>query len=199
MIQKLSSKELSLESRTRMLTEIARENGIVLQLDATILPEKVEKVLSLSESMKKYGNIEDAVQDDFQSARSESFHPAVPDSPDSQPENMFDSDLLKSKLNRNYSSSRYDSESDYEEIIEEDGDEDERSTYNMKVEKMADLYSDGYSYDENIKSFENMDFDGSKYKVEKEETGSPSRTAYFSSYKRFPFRHQTNPVAGLDR
>ncbi|KAK1416156.1 hypothetical protein QVD17_31944 [Tagetes erecta] len=199
MIQKLSSKELSLESRTRMLIGIAKENGIVLQLDAMVLPEKVEKVMSLSESMKKYGNIEDAAQDDFQSARSESIHPDRPDSPDSQPEKTLNFDLVKSKSNMIDSISRYDSESDYEEIIEEDEDEDERSTYNMKVEDFDDLYPDDYSYDENIKSFENMNFDENKYKVEKEETGFPSRTAYFSSYKRFPFRHQTNPEARLDR
>ncbi|KAJ0763767.1 putative vacuolar protein sorting-associated protein Ist1 [Helianthus annuus] len=150
MIQKLSSKELSLENRTMMLAEIAKEDGIVLQLDATILPETVEKVSSLSESVSYYS--------------------------------------MKSNLDMSDSSPRCDSESDDDEIIEEE--EGERLAYDMKAEEFEDLYSDDYSDDDNIKSFEKMDFDASRYKIEKEETGFPSRTVYFSSYKQFPFRHR---------
>ncbi|KAM0015243.1 putative vacuolar protein sorting-associated protein Ist1 [Helianthus debilis subsp. tardiflorus] len=152
MIQKLSSKEVSLENRTMMLTEIAKEDGIILQLDATVLPETVEKVSSLSESVSFYS--------------------------------------MKSNLDMSDSSPRCDSESDDDEIIEEEEEEGERSAYDMKAEEYGDLYSDDYSDDDNIKSFEKMDFDASKYKIEKEETGFPSRTVYFSSYKQFPFRHR---------
>ncbi|XP_076943826.1 vacuolar protein sorting-associated protein IST1-like [Bidens hawaiensis] len=149
MIQKLSSKELSLENRTMILKGIAREAGIVLQLEEAVLLEKVE--------------------------------------------NRLISEPVKSNLETSDSSSRYDFKSANEEIIEEESEgEDERSNDNINVEEFDD-YSDD---DNNIKSFEKMDFDGSKYKIEKEETGFPSRTVYFSSYKQFPFKHQTTE-AGL--
>ncbi|XP_076914440.1 uncharacterized protein LOC143573443 [Bidens hawaiensis] len=149
MIQKLSSKELSLENRTMILKGIAREAGIVLQLEATVLLEKVESELN--------------------------------------------SELVKSNLDMSDSSSRYDYKSANEEIIEEESEgEDERLKDNINAEEFDDYSDDG----NNIKSFEKMDFDGSKYEIEKEESGFPSRTAYFSSYKQFPFRHQTTE-AGL--
>ncbi|XP_076932359.1 vacuolar protein sorting-associated protein IST1-like [Bidens hawaiensis] len=151
MIQKLSSKELSLENRTMILKGIAREAGIVLQLEATFLLDKVG--------------------------------------------NELNSEPVKSNLDMSDSSSRYDYKSANEEIIEEEESEgeDERSKDNINVEEFDDYSND----DNNIKSFEKMEFDGSKYKIEKEETGLASRTVYFSSYKQFPFRQQTNPEAGL--
>ncbi|KAI3817178.1 hypothetical protein L1987_10967 [Smallanthus sonchifolius] len=172
MIQKLSTKELSLENRTMMLTGIAGKDGIVLQLEATVLPAAATKVAA-------------------ELARSESLNSDCPESPNSQLENVINSEHVKSKPHMSDSSSRYDSESDYDEIIEED--EGERSTYDMEVEEFDDLYPDDYlDDDDNIRSFEKMDFDGSKYKIEKEITGFPSRTVYFSSYKQFPFKHQAN-------
>ncbi|KAI7734572.1 hypothetical protein M8C21_009824 [Ambrosia artemisiifolia] len=186
MIQKLSSKELSLESRKMMLTGIAKEDGIVLQLEATVFPEKVENVLSLSETAA-------ATKVAVEVARSESFNSDGPESYDSRLEDEHNSEPMKSNLHMSDSSSRYDSASDYEEIFEED--EGERSKHNMEAEEYDDLYSD----DDNIQSFEKMDFDGNKYKIKKEETGFPPRTAYFSSYKQFPFRHQTNLETGLGR
>lgn len=196
MIQKLSSKQSSFECRMMVLSGIAKENGIVLQLEknsteiieeklvvekkpsqlntkVTVLPEKIKKVLSLSESMKKYRDVTEAAQDAFESAayaaaaaraavelsRSESFASDGLDSPNSQPKTMLNPELVKSKLNmtdfknqsqmgceKRYLRPRYDSECE---------DEDEN-----------DLYSDDYSDDDdNIK---------------------PSRNAYFSSYKQFP-------------
>nr|GEV29578.1 IST1-like protein [Tanacetum cinerariifolium] len=220
MIQKWSPKWSSLECRIEILAGIAKENGVVLQLEtsspeiieeqlvvekkpsqlntkATVLKKKIEKVLSLSESMKErrnYKDAADAAQDAFEAAayaaaaaraavelaRLESFDSDGPDSPDYRP--------------RKVPSPRYDSESDYEEITEEN--EGERSKYSKQVKECEDVDSDGYSDDDNIKSFEKMIFYESDYKTEDEETGFQSRTAHFSSYKQFPFRHQANPKAG---
>ncbi|KAD2804292.1 hypothetical protein E3N88_37669 [Mikania micrantha] len=119
-------------------------------------------------------------------ADSESPNSDDPQSPD---RNMLNSEHVKSKLQMNDMGSIYDSESDYDEITEED--EGEISKYNMEEEEYDDLYPNDYSNDDNIKSFEKMDFDGSKY-----DTEAMSRTVYFSSYKQFPFRHQANPKTG---
>lgn len=94
----------------------------------TALPNKIEKVLSLSESMKvrrKYKDVADAAQDAFESAayaaaaaraavelaRSESF-------------------LSQSEMGYEIRSptSRYDSESDYDEITEELKVKDQKKT-----------------------------------------------------------------------
>nr|XP_043609861.1 uncharacterized protein LOC122581674 [Erigeron canadensis] len=235
-IQKLSPKQSSLECRLKTLTEIAKENSIVLQLEktypeiikeklvtekkpsqlkseATVLPKKIEKVLSLSESMKKYMDVEEAAQDAFESAayaaaaaraavelvRSESFDSVDLDSPNSRPKKMLNSESMKSKLHTSdfdrigyengSSTPRYDSESEYE---------DERSKYNMKAEEINDLYPDNYSDDEDdsIKSVnKKMVFDKM---IKNEEMEFPARNAHFSSYKQFPARHQANPKSGLD-
>ncbi|KAL8258148.1 hypothetical protein R6Q59_030189 [Mikania micrantha] len=174
MILKLSSKEFSLENRTMMLTGIAKENGIVLQLETTAIPEK--NIVFESTVAKVAVALAD----------SESPNSDDPQSPD---RNMLNSEHVKSKLQMNDMGSIYDSESDYDEITEED--EGEISKYNMEEEEYDDLYPNDYSNDDNIKSFEKMDFDGSKY-----DTEAMSRTVYFSSYKQFPFRHQANPKTG---
>lgn len=221
MIQKWSPKWSSLECRIEILAGIAKENGVVLQLETslteiieeqlvvekkpsqldtetTILPKKIEKVLSLSESMKErrnYKDAADAAQDAFEAAayaaaaaraamelaRLESSDSDGPASPDYRP--------------RKVPSPRYDSDSDYEEITEEN--EGERSKYYKEVDEFDDLDSDGYSEDDNIESFEKkMIFNESAYKSEDEQTGFQSRTAHFSSYKQFPSRQQANPKAG---
>lgn len=96
MIQKLSQRQSGLESRMKVLQEIAMENGIVLQLDdvspviredqpevedvsthsviespSTVLGDKFGEVLSFSESRKgkkEYRDVEDAAQAAFESA-----------------------------------------------------------------------------------------------------------------------------------
>lgn len=196
MIQKWSPKWSSLECRLEILAGIAKENGVVLQLEmssaeiieeqlvvekkpsqlnteTTILPKKIEKVLSFSESMKErrnYKDAADAAQDAFEAAayaaaaaraavelaRLESFDSDGPASPEYRP--------------RKVSSPRYDSDSDYEEIAEEN--EGERSKYYNEVDEFDDLDSDGYFEDDNIESFEKkMIFDESEYKIEDEQTG----------------------------
>ncbi|KAL8249732.1 hypothetical protein R6Q59_006600 [Mikania micrantha] len=85
MIQKLSPRQSSLETRIKILREIANENGVVLKLEdpSPTLKEGVEEttkdgldmeidqVLSFSESIngkKKYRDVEDAAQAAFESA-----------------------------------------------------------------------------------------------------------------------------------
>ncbi|KAI3516758.1 hypothetical protein L1887_15769 [Cichorium endivia] len=74
MIQNLSPRQSILECRMKMLTGIAKENGIVLQLETSSpeikkekVVEKIEKVTSFSES-KNYKDAADAAQDAFESA-----------------------------------------------------------------------------------------------------------------------------------
>ncbi|XP_071686441.1 uncharacterized protein [Rutidosis leptorrhynchoides] len=235
MIQKLSSKQSSLECRMMMLTGIAKENGIVLQLEKfspeiiikekliiekkpnaeiMVLTDKVEKDLSFTESVKKYRDVADAAHDAFESAayaaaaaraavelsRSESFASDGLDSPnyraqkvlnfDSVKLNLRMSDLNQMGCEKRTPSSRYDFDS---------VGEDENSRYNVKVNEFYDEYSDDYSDDDDDRNLQEteMVFDESDYKFEDEETVLPSRNAYFSSYKQFPFKHQANPMAGF--
>ncbi|KVI05352.1 protein of unknown function DUF292, eukaryotic, partial [Cynara cardunculus var. scolymus] len=225
MIQKLSPRQSSLESRVKMLLGIATENGIILQLEESspqirkkklvvdkkqsqlnteakveavasmVLPEKIEKVLSLSESMKgwrKYRDVTDAAEDAFESAayaaaaasaavklsRLESFNYA---------RKVLNSESMKSKhhmhdcsqmgCQKSSSTPRYYSESENEETAE-----GERSKYNMKVAEFDSSDSDGYSDEGDIRSFhggqskpfgKKMYFDESDYDIEQIEF--PSR------------------------
>ncbi|MFS8021815.1 putative vacuolar protein sorting-associated protein Ist1 [Helianthus anomalus] len=85
MIQKLSPRQSSLETRMKVLQEIAVENGIVLKFEdsspvvkeveeqstQSVLDDEVVEVLSFSESRKgkkKYRDVEDAAQAAFESA-----------------------------------------------------------------------------------------------------------------------------------
>ncbi|KAJ9554184.1 hypothetical protein OSB04_018229 [Centaurea solstitialis] len=187
MIEKLSPKQSSLESRMKMLLGIATENGIVLQLEesspeirkeewvvdkkrnqlnteakveeevaATGLPEKIEKILSFSESMKgrkEYRDVADAAQDAFESAayaaaaaraavklsRLESFNSA---------KKVLNSESMKSKLHMHDRNRMgcHDSESENDEI-----DEGERSRYDMKVAEFDGSDSDDYSDEGDIR------------------------------------------------
>ncbi|KAI7747672.1 hypothetical protein M8C21_002776 [Ambrosia artemisiifolia] len=129
MIQKLSTRQSSLETRMKVLQEIAAENGVVLKLEdsspvvkvveeestQSALDNEVAEVLSFSESMKgkkKYRDVEDAAQAAFESAayaaaaaraavelsRSRSFGSDNPDSPNSRPRKVLDSNNEKSRL-----------------------------------------------------------------------------------------------------
>ncbi|XP_076892034.1 uncharacterized protein LOC143543649 [Bidens hawaiensis] len=127
MIQKLSPRQSSLETRMKILNEIAAENGVVLKLEdsSPVVEEKstksgiandlIDEVLSFSESRKgkkKYRDVEDAAQAAFESAayaaaaaraavelsRSRSFGSDNPDSTNSRPRKVLDSNLEKSKL-----------------------------------------------------------------------------------------------------
>ncbi|XP_076951183.1 uncharacterized protein LOC143624398 [Bidens hawaiensis] len=127
MIQKLSPRQSSLETRMKILNEIAAENGVVLKLEdsSPVVEEEstksgttndlVDEVLSFPESRKgkkKYRDVEDAAQAAFESAayaaaaaraavelsRSRSFGSDNPDSPNSRPRKVLDSNLEKSKL-----------------------------------------------------------------------------------------------------
>ncbi|KAF5824232.1 putative vacuolar protein sorting-associated protein Ist1 [Helianthus annuus] len=85
MIQKLSPRQSSLETRMKVLQEIAVENGIVLKFEdsspvvkeveeestQSVLDDEVVEALSFSESTKgkkKYRDVEDAAQAAFESA-----------------------------------------------------------------------------------------------------------------------------------
>ncbi|KAJ0435939.1 putative vacuolar protein sorting-associated protein Ist1 [Helianthus annuus] len=85
MIQKLSPRQSSLETRMKVLQEIAAENGIVLKFEdsspvvkeveeqstQSVLDDEVVEALSFSESRKgkkKYRDVEDAAQAAFESA-----------------------------------------------------------------------------------------------------------------------------------
>ncbi|KAJ0669470.1 putative vacuolar protein sorting-associated protein Ist1 [Helianthus annuus] len=85
MIQKLSPRQSSLETRMKVLQEIAAENGIVLKFEdsypvvkeveeestQSVLDDEVVEALSFSESTKgkkKYRDVEDAAQAAFESA-----------------------------------------------------------------------------------------------------------------------------------
>lgn len=180
MIQKLSPRQSCLESRMKMLLEIATENGIVLQLvdkkqsqlnteakveavASMVLPEKIEKVLSLSESMKvrkKYRDVANAAQDAFESAayaaaaasvavklsRLESFNSARKVLNSESKLHMHDCSRMGCK--KSSSTPGYDSESENEETAE-----GERSKYNMKVAGFDGSDSDGYSDEGDIRSF----------------------------------------------
>ncbi|XP_076906336.1 uncharacterized protein LOC143562412 [Bidens hawaiensis] len=127
MIQKLSPRQSSLETRMKILSEIAAENGVVLKLEDSspvveeestksgIANDLVDEVLSFSESRKgkkKYRDVEDAAQAAFESAayaaaaaraavelsRSRSFGSDNPDSPNSWPRKVLEYNLEKSKL-----------------------------------------------------------------------------------------------------
>ncbi|KAI3818310.1 hypothetical protein L1987_12114 [Smallanthus sonchifolius] len=128
MIQKLSPRQSSLETRMKILQEIATENGVVLKLEnsspvvkegeeestKSVLNDEIDEVLSFSESRKgkKYRDVEDAAQEAFESAayaaaaaraavelsRSRSFGSDNPDSPNSRPRKVRDSNIEKSKL-----------------------------------------------------------------------------------------------------
>ncbi|CAH1431290.1 unnamed protein product [Lactuca virosa] len=76
MIQKLSPAQSTLDCRMKILTDIAKENGIILQLDLSsseirkekvVEKKKIEKKMSFSES-KNYKDATDAAQDAFESA-----------------------------------------------------------------------------------------------------------------------------------
>ncbi|KAL7589510.1 hypothetical protein Lser_V15G37068 [Lactuca serriola] len=76
MIQKLSPAQSTLECRMKILTDIAKENGIILQLDISspeirkekvVEKKKIENKMSFSES-KNYKDVADAAQDAFESA-----------------------------------------------------------------------------------------------------------------------------------
>ncbi|KAK1412073.1 hypothetical protein QVD17_33038 [Tagetes erecta] len=85
MIQKLSPRQSNLETRMKILHEIAAENGTVLKLDDSssdikevdeestkdVLDDEIDEVLSFNESRtgkKKYKDVEDAAQAAFESA-----------------------------------------------------------------------------------------------------------------------------------
>ncbi|KAI3731619.1 hypothetical protein L1987_62808 [Smallanthus sonchifolius] len=85
MIQKLSPRQSSLETRMKILQEIATENGVVLKLQdsapvikegdeestKSVLDNEIDEVLSFPESRKgkkKYRDVEDAAQAAFESA-----------------------------------------------------------------------------------------------------------------------------------
>ncbi|CAI9296743.1 unnamed protein product [Lactuca saligna] len=76
MIQKLSPAQSTLECRMKILTDIAKENGIILQLDIStpeirkekvVVEKKIEKQMSFSEA-KNYKEATDVAQDAFESA-----------------------------------------------------------------------------------------------------------------------------------
>ncbi|KAK9074487.1 hypothetical protein SSX86_007085 [Deinandra increscens subsp. villosa] len=134
MIQKLSPRPSSLETRMKILQEIAAENGVVLKLEnlspaiqqghveptkiatnSGVLDDEAIEELSFSESRKgkkKYRDVEHAAQAAFESAayaaaaaraavelsRSRSFGSDNPDSPNSRPRKVLDSNSGKSKL-----------------------------------------------------------------------------------------------------
>ncbi|KAI3796177.1 hypothetical protein L1987_38842 [Smallanthus sonchifolius] len=135
MIQKLSPRQARLETRMKILQEIAIENNIVLKLEdsspvikegegeskngeiekkSSDLGDDLDEVLSFSESIKgkkKYKDVEDAAQAAYESAayavvaaraavelsRARSFGSDNPDSPNSRPRKVLDSNLDDSK------------------------------------------------------------------------------------------------------
>lgn len=225
MIQKLSPRQSTLETRMKILQEIATENGIVLQLEEPVMDEVVEvssvssgsssrvennsavladEVLSFSESRKgkkKFRDVEDAAQAAFESAayaaaaaraavelsRSGSFGSDNPDSPNSRPRKVGDSE--KSKLNMRYEKN-HESESESKHKVIKVENEGETSKNHTLDTDGSD--SDGY----NKPSEKGMVFDESDNEIENEHTGFSSLGNYdeglnteqgaYTSRKQFP-------------